>query len=199
MYREAASLANWLRENGVGKGDRVAAYVSQVPEAVVALLATASIGGAIWVGGVGAELAPRAVIDRFNMLQPKVLIAVDGYPYRGGRVFDKYGDVKQIIDSVKSIERVIIVPNMKDSVELTLSKPTTIGGKSPVVGGGWTLSSPQLSSTSHYGCSSRRGLRAYRSPWFTATVVYSSRPIRSVFTWIINQVISSLGTRHRHG
>lgn len=64
-------MADWLRSVGVGRGgDRVAAYVSQVPEAVVALLATASIGGAIWVGGVGAELAPRAVIDRFNLLQP---------------------------------------------------------------------------------------------------------------------------------
>lgn len=113
-------MAYWLRSVGVGRGDRVAAYVSQVPEAVVALLATASIG-AIWVG-VGAELAPRAAIDRFNMLQPKVLIAVDGYPYRG-KVFDKYGDIKQIVDSVQSIERVVVVPNMRDSVELSLSKP----------------------------------------------------------------------------
>ncbi|BDR93075.1 acetoacetate--CoA ligase [Vulcanisaeta souniana] len=119
LYREVAALSDWLKGIGIGRGDRVAAYVSQVPEAVVALLATASIG-AIWVG-VGAELAPRAVIDRFNLLQPKVLIAVDGYPYRG-RVFDKYGDIKQIVDSVQSIGRVVIIPNMKDSVELSLSK-----------------------------------------------------------------------------
>jgi len=120
MAREVASLANWLRGVGVGRGDRVAAYVSQIPEAIVALLATASVG-AIWVG-VGAELAPRAAIDRFNILKPRVLVAVDGYPYRG-RVFDKYGDVRQIVDSVDSIERVVIVPNMRDSVELRINKP----------------------------------------------------------------------------
>ncbi|WP_069807502.1 acetoacetate--CoA ligase [Vulcanisaeta thermophila] len=120
LYRQVSSLAHWLRSVGVGKGDRVGAYVSQVPEAIVALLATASIG-AIWVG-VGAELAPRAVIDRFSALQPKVLIAVDAYPYRG-RVFDKYGDVEQIVNSVPSIERVVVIPNMRGSVELKLNKP----------------------------------------------------------------------------
>lgn len=51
------------------------------------------------------------------------MITVDGYPYRGGRVFDKYGDIKQIVNSVQSIERVVVVPNTRDSVELSLSKP----------------------------------------------------------------------------
>ncbi len=74
------------------------------------------------MGWRGCRVGTQAVIDRFNLLQPKVLIAVDGYPYRGGRVFDKYGDIKQIVDSVQSIGRVVIIPNMKDSVELSLSK-----------------------------------------------------------------------------
>ncbi len=188
-------MADWLRSVGVGKGDRVAAYVSQVPEAVVALLAIASIG-AIWVG-VGAELAPKAAIDRFNLLQPKALIAVDGYPYRG-KVFDKYGDIKQIVDSVPSIERVVVIPNMRDSVELSLASPCMTGGRS-LAGGVLGFHTSLWNSTNRSGYYSRPGLRVYPSPWFTATVAYYSRLTRLVSTWIINRAINSPGTQRRHG
>lgn len=121
LERQVASFACWLREIGVKKGDRIVAYVSQVPEAVVALLAAASIG-AIWTA-VGGEIAPRAVIDRFRQLEPKVLLVVDGY-YYNGKEFRKGDDIAKIVDGIPSIERVVVIPNLSDEPEVKLSKPT---------------------------------------------------------------------------
>ncbi len=115
LKRQTAAFAAWLREVGVGKGDRVVAYCSQVPEAVIALLATASIG-AIWAA-VGGEVAPRAVIDRFKQLDPKVLVAVDGYFYNGNE-FNKLDDVKKVVEGIPSLEKVVLVPNLSESPEL---------------------------------------------------------------------------------
>lgn len=126
LAREVASVASWLKEVGVRKGDRVAAYVSQVPEAVVAFLATASIG-AIWVA-VGAELMPRAVIDRFRLLEPKVLFVVDGYQWNGNEI-SKEEDASKIIEATPSIERVVLIPNIKERPELKVTKPVYTWGE----------------------------------------------------------------------
>lgn len=115
LKKQTAAFAAWLKEVGVGKGDRVVAYCSQVPEAVIALLATASIG-AIWAA-VGGEVAPRAVIDRFRQLDPKVLVAVDGYFYNGNE-FNKLDDVKKVVEGIPSLEKVVLVPNLSESPEL---------------------------------------------------------------------------------
>lgn len=117
---QTAAFAAWLKEMGVKKGDRVVAYCSQVPEAVIALLATASIG-AIWAA-VGGEVAPRAVIDRFKQLDPKVLVAVDGYFYNG-KEFNKLEDIKTVVKGIPSLERVVLVPNLYDSHDLKLDIP----------------------------------------------------------------------------
>jgi acetoacetyl-CoA synthetase len=119
LAKQVASLSNWLKEMGVKKGDVVAAYVSQIPEAVSALLATASIG-AVWVA-VGLELMPRAVIDRFNMLGPKVLFVSDGYQYNGKEIYKKE-DIEQVLRSVPTIEKVVTIPNLKESLELKTDK-----------------------------------------------------------------------------
>lgn len=119
LARQTASVAATLRELGVGKGDRVAAYVTAVPESVVALLAAASIG-AIWVG-VGSELASRTVIDRFLKTEPKVLFAVDGYQYNG-REFPKEEDVARIAEAVPSIGCVVLIPSLKRGMGLKTSK-----------------------------------------------------------------------------
>jgi len=123
---QVASFANWLRDAGVRRGDRVVAYVSQVPEAVVALLAAASIG-AIW-SATGAELAPRAVVDRFRQLEPKVLVTVDGYFYNG-REFRKEEDITKVVEGIPTLEHVIIVPNLRESPEVRLNKPTHLWGE----------------------------------------------------------------------
>jgi acetoacetyl-CoA synthase len=109
LAKEVSTLSVWLKENGVKKGDRVAAYVSQIPEAVIALLASASIG-AIWAS-FGAELMSRAVIDRLQILEPKVFLFVDGYIYNGKQI-NKEVDVEKILSEVKSIEKSIFIPSL---------------------------------------------------------------------------------------
>src|SRR3954468_14912818 len=93
LRRETARIADGLRELGVGKGDRVAAYMPNIPETVAAFLATASIG-AVW-SSAAPEFGARSVIDRFQQIEPKVLLAIDGYRY-GGKDFDCSDKVEQI-------------------------------------------------------------------------------------------------------
>ncbi|HWE80504.1 MAG TPA: acetoacetate--CoA ligase [Gaiellaceae bacterium] len=104
LRADTAALAAGLRELGVRPGDRVAAYLPNIAEAVVGLLACASIG-AIW-SSCSPDFGARAVIDRFGQIEPKVLLAVDGYRY-GGRDFDRRETVARIRAEVPSIERTV--------------------------------------------------------------------------------------------
>lgn len=104
LERKVAALAARLRELGVKKGDRVAAYLQNGAEAVVAFLATASIG-AIW-SSCPPEFGSSAVIDRFSQIKPKVLFAVDGYGY-GGKWFDRVGEVGSIANQMPKLKHVI--------------------------------------------------------------------------------------------
>ncbi|HUE28380.1 MAG TPA: acetoacetate--CoA ligase, partial [Solirubrobacteraceae bacterium] len=98
---ETSAIADGLRALGVGPGDRVAAYMPNIAETVAALLATASIG-AVW-SSAAPEFGARSVIDRFSQIEPKVLLAVDGYRY-GGRDFDKRQSVKEIAGAIGSAQ-----------------------------------------------------------------------------------------------
>ena len=104
---ESARVAGSLRALGVGPGDRVAAYLPNVPEAVVAFLACASIG-AVWTL-CAPDVGPASVIARFTLVEPVVLIAVDGYRY-GGRDFDRREAVREIADALPSVRHVVRVP-----------------------------------------------------------------------------------------
>ena len=104
LRSETAAIADGLRALGVGPGDRVAAYMPNIPETVAALLACASIG-AIW-SSAAPEFGPRSVIDRFAQIEPKVLLAIDGYRY-GGRDFDKRAAVREIAAGIPGLERVV--------------------------------------------------------------------------------------------
>ena len=86
LREQTARIAAGLRALGVGPGDRVAAYMPNIPETIAAFLATASIG-AVW-SSAAPEFGARSVIDRFAQIEPKVLLAVDGYRY-GGRDHDR--------------------------------------------------------------------------------------------------------------
>jgi len=97
LRRETARLQARLRSLGVGQGDRVAAYMPNIPETIAAFFATISLG-AIW-SSAAPEFGARSVVDRFKQIEPKVLFAIDGYRY-GGRDFDK-------TDTVDSIAREI--------------------------------------------------------------------------------------------
>ncbi len=99
-----------LRRLGVGAGDRVAAFLPNAPEAVIGLLATASLG-AIW-SSCSPDFGARAVLDRFGQIRPKVLLAVDGYRY-GGREHDRTEVVRQIAAGLPDLERLVVVPYLR--------------------------------------------------------------------------------------
>jgi acetoacetyl-CoA synthetase len=100
---------------GVARGDRVAAFLPNVPEAVVALLATASLG-AIWTS-CAPEFGTRAVIDRFGQVEPVVLLAVDGYRY-GDKPVDRTAELAEIRAALPSVRTTVILPYMHPEAEL---------------------------------------------------------------------------------
>jgi acetoacetyl-CoA synthetase len=102
-----AAAAAGLRAAGVEKGDRVAAFLPNCPEAIVAALAAASIG-AIW-SSCSPDFGINGVVDRFGQIAPKVLIATDGYLYNGKRI-DSLPTVEGIVAEIVSIETTVIVP-----------------------------------------------------------------------------------------
>jgi acetoacetyl-CoA synthetase len=104
LRAETASVAAGLRALGVGPGDRVAAYMPNIPETVASFLACASIG-AVW-SSAAPEFGARSVIDRFSQIEPKVLLAVDGYRY-GGRDYDRRAAVDEIAAAIPSVARVV--------------------------------------------------------------------------------------------
>ena len=99
-----ASIAAGLRASGVGEGDRVAAYMPNITETVAALFACASIG-AVW-SSAAPEFGVRSVVDRFSQIEPKVLLAVDGYRY-GGKDFGRSDAVSRIASEIPSLSRVV--------------------------------------------------------------------------------------------
>jgi acetoacetyl-CoA synthetase len=105
---QVARCAAGLRRLGVGRGDRVAAYMPNVPETVVAFLACASIG-AVW-SSCAPEFGTPTVVDRFKQIEPTVLIATEGYRY-GGKDFDRRERVEEIVSAIPSIEHVVMVPS----------------------------------------------------------------------------------------
>jgi acetoacetyl-CoA synthetase len=105
-----ASTAAGLRTLGVTKGDRVAGYLPNIPEAVIAMLATASIG-AVWAS-CAPEFGTRGVIDRFRQVAPAVLIAVDGYRY-GAREVDRTAAVEAIRSSLPTLKATVTVPYLR--------------------------------------------------------------------------------------
>jgi acetoacetyl-CoA synthetase len=107
LRRMVASAASGLKSFGVEPGDRVAAYMPNTEETIVAFLATASIG-AVW-SSCSPDFGASAVADRFTQIEPKVLFAVDGYNY-GGKGFDRRGVVRELVDSMPSVEKVVILP-----------------------------------------------------------------------------------------
>jgi acetoacetyl-CoA synthetase len=96
-----------LRRLGVGRGDRVAAFLPNLPEAIVALLAIASLG-ATW-SSCAPEFGLRAVVDRFGQIEPKVLIAVDGYRY-GDRDVDRTAELAEIRSALPSLAATVVLP-----------------------------------------------------------------------------------------
>jgi acetoacetyl-CoA synthetase len=101
------AVATKLRELGVEPGDRVAAYLPNIAETVVAMLATTAIG-AVW-SSAAPEFGARTVIDRFAQIEPKVLFAADGYRY-AGKDYDRGAEIRTILAALPTVERVVWLP-----------------------------------------------------------------------------------------
>ena len=108
LARQIASVALALRALGVQRGDRVAAYMPNIPETAVAMLACISIG-AVW-SVCAPDMGVAAVVDRFKQIEPKVLIAVDGV-YYGGKPLDRSAVVQSLLAELPTVQHRIIVPS----------------------------------------------------------------------------------------
>jgi len=107
LRARAGAVAGALREAGVVAGDRVAAYLPNIPETVAAFLGCASIG-ATW-SSCAPEFGVRSVVDRFAQIEPKVLLTVDGYRY-GGKDFDRSETIAALQSELPTLERTLVLP-----------------------------------------------------------------------------------------
>jgi acetoacetyl-CoA synthetase len=110
LYAEVSRLAQALRAAGVGTGDRVAGYLPNAPGAVIAMLATTSLG-AIW-SSCSPDFGVQGVLDRFGQIEPKILFAADGYFYNG-KTIDLVPRLAEIACALPSLERLVVVPYTK--------------------------------------------------------------------------------------
>ncbi|GAC1518730.1 MAG: acetoacetate--CoA ligase [Thermoleophilaceae bacterium] len=117
---QVARAAAGMRSLGVERGDRVAAYMPNIAETVVAFLAVASIG-AIW-SSAAPEFGASSVIDRFAQIEPKLLIAVDGYRY-GGRDFDRLDTVRALERELPGLEQTVLLPYLDPDASLDGALP----------------------------------------------------------------------------
>lgn len=115
LRRQVASLAAELRGMGVESGDRVAAYLPNVPETVVAFLACASLG-ALW-SVCSTDMGPGSVLDRFRQIEPKVLVACDGSTY-GGKRHDRTSIVTEMLRQLPTVQQVIWLPRLNPGASL---------------------------------------------------------------------------------
>ncbi len=121
LREQVGAVAAGLRALGVQRGDRVVAYLPNVPEAIVAFLASASIG-AVW-SSCSPDFGPASVIDRFAQIEPKVLFAVDGYRY-GGKDFDRRETVAELQAAMPSLAATVVVPYLDTEPDLSpLAQP----------------------------------------------------------------------------
>jgi acetoacetyl-CoA synthetase len=106
LYEQSHRVAEALKRLGVKKGDRVAGFIPNMPEAIIAMLGAASIG-AVWSSS-SPDFGIKGVLDRFSQIEPKVIFAADGYFYKGKK-FDAQEKLKGILDQLPSVEKVVLI------------------------------------------------------------------------------------------
>jgi len=116
LYQQVAALADALKKQGVRTHDRIAAYLPNIPETVIAMLAAASIGAVF--SSCSPDFGVQGVIDRFEQIQPKILFAADGQYYHGKTYF-LMEKIQAITEKVSSIEKVILVPFIEPSPDIS--------------------------------------------------------------------------------
>ncbi len=128
LSAKVAAVAGGLRALGVKRGERVVAYMPNIPETLIAFLATASVG-AIW-SSAAPEFGARGVIDRFAQIEPSVLLAVDGYRH-GGKDFDRRPIVEEILAELPSVRHAVLVPYLFEGSAATPPMPTSPASSPP--------------------------------------------------------------------
>ena len=114
LFELVAKCSFSLRELGIGEGDRVAGFVSNIPDSIIAMLSAASIG-AVW-SSCSPDFGFQGVLDRFGQIEPKILFAVEEYSYNG-KFIDCREKIQKILESVPSIQKVILIPRFNDFIK----------------------------------------------------------------------------------
>lgn len=123
LEKDTAALQYYFQQNGIVAGDRVAAYIPNIPQATKAMLATISLG-AVW-SSCSPDFGSGSVLDRFRQIEPRILIVADGYQYNG-KSFDKMDVVKEISESLPSVEKVIVIPYLNKEPEINRIKNSVL-------------------------------------------------------------------------
>ena len=111
LHEEVARIAAGLRDAGVEPGERVAGYLPNLPQTLIAMLAAASIG-AVW-SSCSPDFGPQGVLDRFGQIAPKVLLTADGYFYTG-KTLDSLATVGEVAAQLPSVQRIVVVPYVSE-------------------------------------------------------------------------------------
>tara|TARA_A100001015_G_scaffold294411_1_gene372148 strand:- start:542 stop:1993 length:1452 start_codon:yes stop_codon:yes gene_type:complete len=110
LFQEVEKISHYLRELGVQKGDRIVGFLPNVPEAVMAMLATSSIG-AVW-SSCSPDFGIKGVLDRFSQIEPKVIFSADGYQYNG-KYYDSLKKLNGILKELPTVQKVILINDHK--------------------------------------------------------------------------------------
>ena len=116
LQESVSRLSQALQAAGVGPGDRCAGFVPNMPEAIIAMLATATLG-AVWTS-CSPDFGVQGVLDRFGQVEPKILFTADGYHYNG-KAHDSLGRVAEILKSLPSVEAVVVLPLLDEAPDVT--------------------------------------------------------------------------------
>ena len=119
LFREVEKLAHSLRSIGIGKGDRIVGYMPNYPETIIAMLATTSIG-AIW-SSCSPDFGSKGALDRFIQIDPKVIFSTPSYSYNG-KLIDLSSRVTEIVNQLKSLEKVVLIGNKSISTNLNINQ-----------------------------------------------------------------------------
>jgi acetoacetyl-CoA synthetase len=126
LNREVTMVAGALRRHGISPGDRVAGFLPNIPETVIAMLATTSLG-AVW-SSCSPDFGANGVLDRFGQIRPRVLFCADGYRYAGKEI-DSLARVHEVVERIPEIERVVVVPYLDNGPEIGGIRDAVLWGK----------------------------------------------------------------------
>jgi acetoacetyl-CoA synthetase len=109
LYRQVSKLAQALQNDGIKPGDRVAGVLPNLPETIIAMLATTSLG-AIW-SSCSPDFGIPGIVDRFNQIAPKILFVCDGYTFNG-KAFNRLDQVRPLLKALPSVKKTVLIPNL---------------------------------------------------------------------------------------